>query len=103
MTILNAIFEWEQSFMDRPAPYQPIDNKEKTEQVNLMRLINHSCSQCLAWLGEIEEEGKFTLQGVKAAFNLIDPMQGQMIQMELYRVLLQLLRRWEELGLLLKA
>jgi hypothetical protein len=32
------------------------DNEEKTHQVNLMRLIYKSCSQCLIWLGDIVQE-----------------------------------------------
>ncbi|KAH8901168.1 HET-domain-containing protein [Thozetella sp. PMI_491] len=48
------------------------DNKEKAQQVRLMRNIYSSCSQCTIWLGEIPQDKGFSLADAAAAIDIID-------------------------------
>ncbi|KIX09356.1 uncharacterized protein Z518_00435 [Rhinocladiella mackenziei CBS 650.93] len=47
------------------------DAKDKANQVNMMRDIYRSCTQCLIWLGEIQDTGGIALTDVEGAFDFI--------------------------------
>ncbi|CAI6341205.1 unnamed protein product [Periconia digitata] len=49
------------------------DQSEKAQQVGLMRDIYRGCTECLIWLGEIDEESEgFTMNDVSAAIDVVN-------------------------------